>query len=226
MLYTHLVLNDYLAQRLPEKMVVSPEDEHRINWQNDPQNLHDQGAWQPFQNPESGAVPGSAFRWPYSSSYQVVVASYDRNQSRWNGTLPRISPVGHNSFSVPTTPLGDLRMSMVSFPGSKVHVMDSEGRHTGRVNRYFAHDDAKVVVHMFDGSASFRSTRDANVGWNPTQPNRLVTRRTIAYNPRAWEAPAPDVRNDRRTFPYYRWTRGGLKGIDFEANEINTGQMN
>jgi prepilin-type N-terminal cleavage/methylation domain-containing protein len=223
-LYTHLVLNDYLAQRLPEKMVVSPEDEHRINWQDDPQNLHDRGAWQPFQNPESGSVPGSAYRWPYSSSYQVVVASYDKNQSRWNGSLQRLSPAAHNSYFVPAVPLGDLRMSSVSFPGSKVHVQDSEGRHSGRVDRYYAHEDAKVVVHMFDGSAAFRATRDANVGWNPTSPN--ANRPAVyTFNPRAWEAPNTEPGRPERLKGYYRWTRGGLKGVDFEADEINTGQM-
>ena len=223
-LYTHLVLNDYLGQNLPDRMVVSPEDEHRLNWQIDPINLHDQGAWQPFQNPESGPVPGSQFRWPYSSSYQVVVASYDGNQSRWNGNLPRISPATHNSYFVPTVPLGGLRMSSVTFPGSKVHVHDSEGRHTGPVNRYYAHERAKVVLHMFDGSASFRLTRHANIGWNPVQPRRVVIRPFISYRPRSWEAPILDLRADGRTFGYYRWTRGGLKGIDFGGNEINTGQ--
>ena len=230
-LYTHLVLNDYLAQRLPEKMVVSPEDEHRINWQNDPINLHDRGAWQPYQNPEggSGAVPPSQKRWPYSSSYQVVVASYDRNQSRWTTGLTRLSQTSHNSYFVPAVPLGDLRMSSVSFPGQKVHVMDSEGRHSGRFNRYYAHEDAKVVVHMFDSSAAFRATRDANLGWkanNPRQPLIRGGRAIIGYNPRSWEAPILDPQTDRRVFGYYRWTRGGLKGVDFDSNEIDTGQMN
>jgi prepilin-type N-terminal cleavage/methylation domain-containing protein len=223
-LYTHLVLNDYLAQRLPEKMVVSPEDEHRLNWQDDPQNLHDRGAWQPFQNPESGSVPGSAYRWPYSSSYQVVPATYDRNQSRWNGTLARLSQTNHNGYSVPAVPLGDLRMSSVSFPGSKVHLMDSEGRHSGRVNRYYAHEDAKVVLHMFDGSAAFRSTVDANEGWNPNAP-KSTRPSIIGYLPRAWEAPSLEPPRGDRVKGYYRWTRGGLKGVDFEANEINTGQL-
>ncbi len=224
-LYTHLVLNDYLAQRLPEKMVVSPEDEHRINWQDDPQNLHDRGAWQPFQNPESGAVPPSQWRWPYSSSYQVVPATYDKNQSRWNDPrLPRLSQTTHNGYSVPNVPLGDLRMSTVAFPGSKVHVMDSEGRHSGRVDRYYAHDDAKVVVHMFDGSAAFRSTADANKGWDPARSSSRNPAR-INYNPRSWEAPTIEPGRPDRVAGYYRWTRGGLKGVDFEANEINTGQL-
>src|SRR5690606_31909379 len=78
-LYTHLVLQDYLAARLPEKLVVCPEDKHRLNWQKDPIELHDRGFWQPYQEPPGGTgpVPDAQKRWPYSSSYQIVPASYD-----------------------------------------------------------------------------------------------------------------------------------------------------
>ncbi len=223
-LYTHLVLNDYLGQGLPGKMVVSPEDEHRRNWQYEPETHHDEGAWQPFQNPSSGAVPGSQYRWPYSSSYQVVVASYDRNQSRWQRPgMARLSQTSHNSYSVPAVPLGNMRMSQVAFPGSKVHVHDSQDRHRGGVDRYYAHEDAKVVLNMFDGSASYRATLAANPGWNPNIPRRA--RPTImTYRPRSWEAPAVDPNGADRLKGFYRWTRGGLKGIDFGAKEIYTGQ--
>ena len=102
--------------------------------------------------------------------------------------------------------------------------MDSEGRHSGRVDRYYAHEDAKVVLHMFDGSAAFRSTTDANIGWNPNSPKS--TRSTVySYIPRPWEAPNIVPGTSEPVKGYYRWTRGGLKGTDFEANEINTGQM-
>jgi prepilin-type N-terminal cleavage/methylation domain-containing protein len=223
-LYTHVVLNDYLAQGIPDKMVVSPEDEFRRNWQDDPQLLHDQGAWQPFQNPSVGSVPNSAHRWPYSSSYQVVVASYDQNQSRWQYPhMARLSQTAHNSYSVPAVPLGGMRMSQVTFPSMKVHVHDSQDRHTGRDDRYYAHEDARVVLHMFDGSAAYRPTAEANPGWNPnrsTSPNSTI----MLYRPRPWEAPIIDTGRPDRLKGYYRWTRGGLKGIDFGAKEINTGQ--
>ncbi|MCH7961580.1 MAG: type II secretion system protein, partial [Planctomycetes bacterium] len=107
-LYSHLILNDYLAQRLPEKMVVSPEDEHRINWQIDPVNNFDLGVWQPYQQPPRGRVPPDQKRWPYSSTYQTVVSSYDHGQNSWNQIRgPVISQGGgSHTYSVP----GGLRL--------------------------------------------------------------------------------------------------------------------
>jgi prepilin-type N-terminal cleavage/methylation domain-containing protein len=227
-IYTHLVLNDYLAQRLPNKMVVSPEDTHRLNWQADPINLHDRGAWQPFQNPSSGSVGNEDKRWVYSASYQVVPASYDPGQSTWNSDTPTISQTTHNTYNLTgLSRLGNMRMSAVAFPGTKVHVMDSEGRHQGRVNRFYAHEDAKVAMHFFDGSAGLRATSSANAGWFPvSRGTKRRSRSTVmTYNPRTWEAPTIEPGRADRVKGYYRWTRGGLKGVDFGSNEINTGQF-
>eukprot|EP01026_Neomeris_dumetosa_P028163 TRINITY_DN22833_c0_g2_i2.p1 TRINITY_DN22833_c0_g2~~TRINITY_DN22833_c0_g2_i2.p1 ORF type:complete len:204 (+),score=1.54 TRINITY_DN22833_c0_g2_i2:396-1007(+) len=69
--YSHLVLQDYMAARLPEKLVVCPEDRNRLDWQVDPVNLYENGFWgdqQPDQNTQ---------RWPYSASYQYSPALYD-----------------------------------------------------------------------------------------------------------------------------------------------------
>ena len=229
--YSHLILNDYLAQRLPEKMVVSPEDEHRINWQIDPVNNHDRGVWQPYQQPQggNGPIPNNDKRWAYSSTYQTVTASYDPAQNRWsNPSEPAIHQHGnlHNQYSTGGIgKLGNIRMSSVTFPASKVHVMDGEGRHSGRIDIYYAYPEAKTVMHMFDGSATFRSTSEANVGWVPRQRNRTTWTRMI-YQPRDWEARPLNGTTRERVKGYHRWTRGGIKGVDFDANEIDTGQMN
>ena len=229
--YSHLVLNDYLAQRLPEKMVVSPEDEHRINWQLDPINNHDQGVWQPFQQPQGGAgrIPDNDKRWAYSSTYQAVPASYDPAQNRWNGSgaLPIQQHRNvHNRYTTGGVgKLGDIRMSSVTFPSSKVHVMDGEGRHSGRDDIYYAYPEAKTVMHMFDGSATFRSTSEANLGWIPRDPDNSDPT-LMNYIPRDWEARTVNGLGREPVFGYHRWTRGGIKGVDFDHNEIDTGQMN
>ena len=230
-LYSHLILNDYLAQRLPEKMVVSPEDEHRVNWQLDPVNNFDLGVWQPYQPPQggTGSVPLSQKRWPYSSTYQAVAATYDPGQNRWsNPTEFAIHQHGllHNFYNTTgVRKLGNIRMSSVTFPASKVHVMDGEGRHSGRIDIYYAYPEAKTVMHMFDGSATFRSTSEANVGWVPRQRDRTTWTR-MTYFPQDWEARTLNGTARERVKGYHRWTRGGIKGVDFDANEIDTGQMN
>jgi len=225
-LYTHLVINDYLGQRLPEKMVVSPEDEHRLNWQIDPVNNFDRGVWQPFQEPQGGGVPPpDQRRWPYSSTYQVVPASYDQGQSNWTGGLGRISNASHNTYNIPpSVRLGNIRISAVEFPGNKVHMMDSEARHQSK-DQYYAIPSSRVVLNFFDSSAQFLPTSESNPGWNPVSPANTGTAR-FAYNPRDWEAPtSTGAPAELIQAGYYRWTRGGLKGVDFNANEIDTGQM-
>ena len=78
-------------------------------------------------------------------------------------------------------------------------------------------------MHFFDGSASYRATSDANSSWMPRSPKAIMPTR-INYDPRSWEAPRTDPNKSERLDGVYRWTRGGLKGIDFDAEEIDTGQ--
>ncbi|MFG0284349.1 MAG: type II secretion system protein [Phycisphaerales bacterium JB039] len=221
-LYSHLVLQDYLASRLPEKMVVCPEDTHRLNWQQDPRALHDEGFWQPYQEPRggSGAVPNHQRRWPYSSSYQPVPASYDRSPLGM-----RISQGGvHRSYSVPGgVQLGDRKLSDVGFPGNKVHVHDSAQRHTGNQGpQYYAYPTSRVTLLFWDASSRMEVTADGNKGWQPNSP-ASPTPTKYTYDPSLWEGPAPDP-SEATVEGYYRWTRGGLAGVDFGASEIDTGQ--
>jgi prepilin-type N-terminal cleavage/methylation domain-containing protein len=226
-LYTHLVINDYLGQRLPEKMVVSPEDEHRLNWQIDPVNNFDRGVWQPYQQPQGGGAPSNNDkRWPYSATYQVVPASYDKGQSNWTDPrLRRIYQGAHNSYFIPGgVQFGDLRISAVQYPGNKVHMHDSEARHSGR-DQYYALPSSRVPMNFFDSSARYLQTSDSNEGWHPNTPTSSNTMR-FAYQPRDWEAPtSTGAPAEAIRAGYYRWTRGGLKGSDFDASEIDTGQL-
>ncbi|MEQ9095283.1 MAG: type II secretion system protein [Phycisphaerales bacterium] len=212
-LYTHLVVNDYLAQKLPEKMVVSPMDKYRLQWQEDPKNLFDQNYWFPFQEPASG----SNKRWPYSSSYQVVPASYDASQEG-----SRISQATHRSYFVPgTVKLGDLRITAVDAPAQKVFMHDNVDRYA-KTELYHAFPDAKATILMFDLSANVRVTDDSNPGWMPNSPRSTSPTRYQFVGGSAWE---PQARADSIVTGYYRWTRGGLKGIDYGGTEINTGQL-
>jgi hypothetical protein len=227
-LYTHLVVNDYLGQRLPEKMVVSPEDEHRLNWQIDPVNNFDRGVWQPYQEPQggSGPVPNDQKRWPYSSTYQVVPASYDKGQSNWTTPgLNRTYNVQHNTYGIPGgVQFGDLRISTVQYPGNKVHMHDSEARHQGK-DQFYAIPSSRVPMSLFDSSVQYLQTSEANEGWNPSTPQSSATHR-FSYQPRDWEARTTTGNIAEPIFAgYYRWTRGGLKGADFNGSEIDTGQL-
>src|SRR5690606_37264850 len=140
-LYTHLVLQDYLAARLPEPLVVCPEDRNRLNCQKDPKNLFDQGFWLPLQEPPA---PDSK-RWQYSSSYQVVPASYDNSEV---GSRIHQSGGIHRSYSVyPNMKLENLKLGDGTFPGNKVQMHVSHQRHfSKKPPRYYAYPDALLPL--------------------------------------------------------------------------------
>jgi prepilin-type N-terminal cleavage/methylation domain-containing protein len=214
-LYTHLVLQDYLAARLPEPLVACPEDRNRLNWQKNPRELHDQGFWLPLQE-----TPGpTTKRWPYSASYQVVPASYDRDNMISQSTS------SHRSYLIPVgAQLGNLKLTSVAFAGNKVHMYDSHQRHfSNKPPRYYAYKDARLPLLFFDGSVRTEITLDSNEGWDATAKTTARPMRTI-YEPSLWEGPPP-IGTERMVLGHYRWTRGGLAGIDFGGNEINTGQL-
>lgn len=210
-LYTHLVLQDYLALRLPEPMVACPADLHRLDWQRDPQANFDQEFWLPFQ-PRAG---GGNLRWPYSSSYQAVPASYDGSEEGH-----RIQQ--HNfarSYLLPLeSRLGGLRLSSVLFPGSKVQLMDEEQRHSGGRRIYYAVPEAIQPLLTFDGSVQSVRTADTNPGWEPNSPRSGQPTR-FRYWPSIWEASPSNGASWEFVDGMYRWTREGLKGVDFGASE-------
>jgi prepilin-type N-terminal cleavage/methylation domain-containing protein len=227
-LYSHLVLQDYLASRLPEPMVVCPEDRRRLLWQSDVQGLDED------RLPPQPAPGGVGWRWPYSSSYIPTTSAWDNNPVGHRATQ---HSTGSQSFwQVSGDPqrsrYGGLKMADVSFPSQKVHMYDQHQRHFGRLQPYFGLDLCRQPILFFDGSVATRATRDANRGWtNPNVPNHPTTVNPfLLYQqsaaPRNWEplplgtaGPGADL-----GFGVYRFTRGGLKGIDFGGREINTGQ--
>ena len=214
-LYSHLVLQDYLAARLPEPMAACPEDRPLLNWQRDPVNLFDQGFWSPVQ-----PAPGPASkRWPYSSTYQVVPASYDGSPAG-----ARIANEGFDAtYLLPTAArLGGLKITSVAFPAMKVHVMDQESRHAGR-RMFYAVPQATQPLLMFDGSVRAIKTAETNQGWQPNNPTSPEPSR-FRYNPSSWGAPTTNGELFEPVVGYYRWTRGGLAGVDAGGGEVNTGQ--
>lgn len=224
--YTHLVIQDYLAARLPEKMVICPEDIHRNNWQIDPKNNFDRNVWAPFQ-PTPGGVN---VRWPYSASYQTPAASYDNSAA---GSRVSQATIHSTYYVYSTSRLGNLRIADVQFPAKKVHLHDAEQRHFTKRLLFLAVPGARQPLLMFDGSVEVQVTGGdvyqhprlarlmrGNEGWNPNAPSsRSPT--FITYQPRSWEAPTSMPGMVSEQVPgYFRWTREGLKGIDFGGMEV------
>jgi prepilin-type N-terminal cleavage/methylation domain-containing protein len=209
-LYTHLVIQDYLASRLPEKMVTCPEDTNRLLWASDPKGF-DQGIFGDQQPPKSDVNK----RWPYSSSYQVGPSSFDGSSV---GNRIYQATV-HNQFFIPGgCRLGNLKLGSVDNPSGKVHMYDDHQRHFGRKVPYMALTQCRMPVLSFDTSVRVFLTLNTNKGWQPNDPkNQSPT--AYEYFPATYEPPAQDPDGTDDCVGYYRWTRNGLAGNDYGGKE-------
>lgn len=222
-LYNHLALQDYLSQKLPEKMVICPEDRLRLTWASDPVNYDRLGV----------PVPDNTGRWPYSSSYRMVSPTWtqdriDGGRGGWRAvSSTTYTHVNHNIGSLGgSTCIGTRRLGDVLVPSQKVVMFDDATRHFGRIPFYWNYEDSRQPFLFFDGSARIRRTGDANVGMNPINPAGAPF--AYRYSPEQWQAPlrdgsfggvgGPSFRFDKAYF--FVVTRGGLGGIDFGGPEV------
>ncbi|MDZ4697935.1 MAG: type II secretion system protein [Deltaproteobacteria bacterium] len=235
-LYNHLVMNDYLAQKLPEPMVVCPEDRLRILWQRsiqpDPLAFHALAADQ--LRPGTAGVNNDDKRWPFSSTYQFVACFWspdnDKNMTS-AAPLRTVNQVNlaHNFYNVPAptdgTTLGDRRMTEVEFPSNKVAMFDQHARHPSCNNKnqlFHLYDEATVPLLFFDTSVRDVKTANSNKGFDPRFPTNHTAVTNTTYTPSGWEqtfapikAGVPAARPAR-----YRFTRAGLRGVDVTGTEI------
>lgn len=229
-LYTHLVLQDYLASRLPEKSVVCPEDRIRLLWQD--VNGFRSGQYPSPAGPVGTPVDPDNWRWSYSSSYEFVPSSYSPD----NAPDTVAQATSHRTYYVPGTPntLGKRKLSEIAFPSGKIHMMDSVSRHFGKKSIYYAYSTTRVPLLAFDSSVNVKGTgvpifennryvgSPANPGADPRRPSSTTTfYYTYNYEPdTTWEPPTLNGAASQAVTAYYRWTRNGLKGVDFGGAEV------
>ena len=233
----HLTLIEHLSGLITEGIAVCPEDDVLADWQ-----TQEPGQLDPrpntFKGDEGDATSFDLF-WPFTSTYQPVPAMFSPDVGRPGAPTLEQSTDNHNLFLVnpggKSVHLGGRRTTEVAFPSQKVAYFEFHDRHSFAGDGiFYAAPAANCTVLMFDGSAGRRATADANRGFKPNEPNR-TTITQFTYDPKIlgieptvtskwgvdkWAV----VRNDVTDLPgYYRWTRGGLAGIDFGGSEIRTG---
>lgn len=207
--YSHMALLDYLAARLPEPLVACPEDRALLLWQSDIIGFN-AGVFG-VRQPSFTVAGGTVFRAkPYSSSYETTPAAYDTSAA---GSRVVQGP-GHYTYGVNSfTRFGGVKIDDVAFPSLKVHMHDTHQRH-GAKTLFFAHPNAIQPVLHFDSAVVDRRTADSGLGWRPNEPqNPGFT--TITYTPYRYEPPTSTGAPSEAFAGRYRWTRGGIKGIDF-----------
>jgi hypothetical protein len=215
--FSHLVLADYLQTPALVPFAVSPGDRSLRSWSQDLPAFME-GGLQPQPSPSD---PNNA-RYPYGSSYEMPPAIF--SPDAYTQTTGAISDGGsHNVFQLLPPPgglpmlLGGRRTTEVQFPANKVMLYDTAQWQGARGAVYFMYDHARVPVLMVDGSAGVRVTSQANLGFQPNNPSSLFSVQTT-YSPMAWDPPAVGGQTVVRA--RYRFTRWGLRGRDFDGQEV------
>ncbi len=217
-LYSHLPLVEYLGKRLPEPGVVCPEDITRKRWQDNP-----------LQNPDSD--PAGA-RTPYGSSYEFALhssfpdkdpdPSANMRQGSHQGTFT-INGAGNAKWR-----LGRRRISEVQAASRKAAWVEQYSWHTGKVGKtpaYYMNAQTKNIVSFFDGSVRIVDVGEANLGgYTLAVANITISPPTFMYDGTASHAGYNWSTTETTTFTptgtdrsmrgQYRWTLGGLRGID------------
>ncbi|HEX8878196.1 MAG TPA: prepilin-type N-terminal cleavage/methylation domain-containing protein [Phycisphaerales bacterium] len=246
-LYAHLPLNDYLGGNLPSPIAACPEDSWRITIQRAYDKPEEAGVPYPENGGDNTL---STWRWPFSSSYSVHVAHWgpskpggvfttvQRTLQFW--WVVQDAPAGsgggvftsngNDGFGVDGS-YGRNKFTDVRFPSAKTIMSDEFARHDGRVTYYHAAPEAKQPLNFYDGSVREFVTADTNPGWIPSartsMTSRLFHRKDQQlYNPymvanRIKEGSGTNTgRSYHAPAGWFRYTRGGLYGVDVTRGPI------
>jgi Tfp pilus assembly protein PilE len=214
-LYSHLVLNDYLDQPLPTKTIASPEDVNRLAWQRDPLNYFNLP-----NRPNFPTADNANKRWPYSSSYELGAPFFSRDAGTSQGQTVQQDSNDHHYYYVGTLPMGDRRLTQVAFPSQKAMVYEQFQRFFGSRVVYGAYDEARVPILFADGSVGVRATNDSNLGFIPNSPTNPNPFRGYYYPDPNYEPPTLNGVSAELVTGHYRWTKPGLRGRDFGGPEV------
>lgn len=213
--FTQLVLMDggYYGDRNPEPAVACSEDRDLLSWQ----RLSPARATVELSGQDPGAPPAML---PFFSSYQMVPAAFQDEKGPGN-LHHMLNDYRLYSHSPTTTRLRQRRVDQVSFPSQKAVWFDLFDRHSSGQRQFFAFRNAAQPVACFDGSVNWRRTQDANPGWDnrPGAQFNSDSPAMVRYLPLTAGDP-PEPEGNAPVPQYYRWTRGGLKGIDFGGAEV------
>jgi prepilin-type N-terminal cleavage/methylation domain-containing protein len=215
----HLPLSDggYFADKIPVPGSACPEDGDTILWQRNVDTL-DSVLLQTGELNPSDPI-GFKKLLPFWSSYELSPCAYSPDSGP--GIVWQYSgqPGGHFVYTANGAPnFVSRKQDEVTFPSQKVQEYDLFDRHASKRTIWYAYPAAAQPLLFFDGSVSVRKTQDSNRGWNPATPF-AATPTTYQYWPVGSDPPTLNGLASESVIGYYRWTRTGLKGIDFGGKE-------
>ena len=217
---SHLVLTDggYFGERLPVVANACPEDRDTLRWQRSVEDIDAAIGETGEVNPTDPL--GFKRLLPFWSSYELTPYAYTPDSGTgivWQASGRAGS---HYLYLANGQFVGRTRsLDEVVFPSQKVHEYDLFDRHAFNRTIWYAYPVAAQPLLFFDSSVSLRKTADSNPGWNPTAPFALTTPMTYHYFPSGTDPRTLSGFVSEAVHGYYRWTRAGLKGIDFGGKE-------
>ena len=215
--FTQVVLmyGGYYGDRNPEPAAACSEDRDLLQWQ----KLTPAQAQAQFTAWDMGAP---SFFAPYFSSYQIVPNAFQ--DEKGPGQLYHV-PTDYRLYYVGAGGrFKQRRLDQVAFPSQKVAWFDLFDRHSYKRPIYYAYNIARQPLAFFDGSVRVGATKDANKGWSHQagQQNNLSLTARVEYRTISPTDPPPLYSSATANIAdgFYRWTRKGIKGIDFGGAEV------
>ena len=229
--YLHIPLIEMMTGQQPEPVAGSPLDIHHQDFQEyiDREDYDFLPGGKVSTSFGSWTREQAVNRWTYASSYMSTVSAWSPDEpSAGTNRLPvRPSEDGMTLVVDREHAVATRSMNDVAFTSSKALFFEEfdfsdNGAHkrTDGMGLHSSDPNARVNVQFFDASVRRITTSEATPGWDPAAPCDQDRVSTAAYRP-----------IDTRYFPAaseslgpqpYRWTRGGLKGIDVGGNAIDT----
>jgi len=219
-----LVLMDYLDRSFPDPMVADPADVNQLQWQANPVDITvannipyapDSKIPVGFDNPAQWTPVGVRQRWAYSSSYMSTTAAWQADGFPGESFYAPAAETPHLLQKVGNPLLAEGHFyAEVAFPGAKVHMFEEFDR--GQAGSpYFAYDHARPEKLMFDGSVNDRASGEATPSWNPLIGKQAWRQTYVPLH--TFPIPLGGLGDQTVLSQRYRWTVGGLRGIDYGA---------
>lgn len=219
-----LVLMDYLDRPFPDPMAADPADVNQLQWQANPLDISvannipyapDSKIPAGFDHPAQWTSVGVRQRWAYSSSYLSTTSAWQADGFPGEAFYAPAAETPHLLQSVGNPLLAEGRFETeVAFPGAKVHMFEEFDR--GQAGSpYFAYDHARAEKLMFDGSVNDRASGEANPSWNPLIGKQEWRQTYVPLH--TFPIPLGGLGDQTLLSQRYRWTTGGLRGVDYNA---------
>ncbi|HVU63376.1 MAG TPA: prepilin-type N-terminal cleavage/methylation domain-containing protein [Phycisphaerales bacterium] len=234
--FGHLPLIDggYFNDKIPEYGAACPEDRTTLLW-NRASTLNPSifvgTVLQQTGDPDPGSSTEFKYILPFWSTYQFVPNAWapetgSNGMTAGNAIFQAnildyaTGPGLHLLYYIPGNTFFIQRtQDDVSFPSQKVWMFDLFDRHSYKRDIWHAYESAAQPLVMFDGSVAMRKTKDSNKGWDPKNPNPIPPTKYLYWptqnEPRTLSGAAYDA-----VYPHFRWTRHGLRGVDFGGSEV------